>query len=286
MKSALPKLAVFDIDGTIAVKGKIPNSVLQGFKDIRAMGCKTTVSTGRGYVRLKHALGDNFDSIVSDGALIVIEHGTKIIDKAGKVIFGAYFDEESINHVVDFVRSNLMMFDWAEVNIDDYSKKIPLSCFEEELVAELEEQRGYYAEVMHTSVGAFKERLLAQPVTNVSLRLRPHVVVDNLKLRFTRTPTDVIFQDGIMSFIKNNTNKSIALSYIANKLDIDIADTLVAGNAINDVEMLGTDAGWRVLVGKPETREVVLGYLHETDQVIEIESVESLGGYLSSLVSS
>lgn len=280
MTKLIPEFAVFDIDGTIATHGTIPESVLKGFKHLQSKNCITTVSTGRGYVRLKEALGEHFDTVVSDRALIIAEHGTKILDKAGNVSFGAYFDEPIIDHIVDFLRSNLELFRLAWFNLDDYSKKIPICCFEEGIVEEEQRKRGHYGEVFYTNVGEFKQRLLSQPITNVTFKLKPHIKVENLKLRFTRTPTDTIFQDGNMEFIKNNMNKAIALSYVADKLGFEVNQALVAGNAINDVEMLGTDAGFRVLVGDPTSRSVVKGYLQAADQIIEVESVEALGNFL------
>jgi len=51
------KLALFDIDGTIAEKGVVPKSVIEGIEHLHKKGYITTVSTGRGYTRLKEALG-------------------------------------------------------------------------------------------------------------------------------------------------------------------------------------------------------------------------------------
>ena len=50
-------IAAFDIDGTIAEKGVVPKSVIEGIEHLHKKGYITTVSTGRGYTRLKEALG-------------------------------------------------------------------------------------------------------------------------------------------------------------------------------------------------------------------------------------
>ena len=42
------KLAIFDIDGTIAAQGSIPRTVIAGMKHIQEHGYLTTVSSGRG----------------------------------------------------------------------------------------------------------------------------------------------------------------------------------------------------------------------------------------------
>ena len=108
--SQKPKLALFDVDGTIADKGQIPQSVIDGIKHLHHKGYITTVSTGRGYIRLKEMLGNLFETVISSEALIVIEHGTKIVDRHGKVIFGEFFNDREIDHLVDFTRANINLF--------------------------------------------------------------------------------------------------------------------------------------------------------------------------------
>jgi hydroxymethylpyrimidine pyrophosphatase-like HAD family hydrolase len=61
--SYVPKLAIFDVDGTLAERGVVPQSVLEGIKNLHDKGCSTTVSTGRGFVRLKEALGSYLASL-------------------------------------------------------------------------------------------------------------------------------------------------------------------------------------------------------------------------------
>src|ERR1035438_4052327 len=103
--SDFPKLALFDVDGTIAENSFVSPKVIEGLRHLRSKGCITTISTGRGYIRLKEMLGDNFDEIISPEALIILEHGTKIVTKQGSVIFGEYFSPREIDHVVDFARA-------------------------------------------------------------------------------------------------------------------------------------------------------------------------------------
>ena len=51
------KLAIFDIDGTIALKSSVSEAVVEGMRHLRSLGFLTTFSTGRGYVRAKAVLG-------------------------------------------------------------------------------------------------------------------------------------------------------------------------------------------------------------------------------------
>lgn len=278
-----PKLAVFDVDGTIAAHGKIPDSVLDGLRHLHDLGCITTVSTGRGYVRLMETLGSTFDSVVSPEALLIVEHGTKIVDSRGSTIFGADFNEQEIQHIVDFTRANIGLVKLVWFNPSDVSAKVPVWCVEEQDVQAETEKRGHYADVFTSPISDLQELLLQHRPTNVTLKLEDYVKVENLKLAFTRTETNVIFQDGNMEFVKNNTNKALAVEYVMNRLGIDTADLLVAGNAINDIEMLDVDCGFTLLVGPKQMRQTIRSYLSKTSGIIEIDTPAKLGTYLASL---
>ena len=281
--SAFPKLAIFDVDGTIATHGVVPDDVLEGMRHLHKRGCMTTVSTGRGYVRLKETLGDTFDTIISPEALIIVEHGTKIVDNQGKTIFGADFNEQEIQHIVDFTRANIGLVKLVWFNPSDVATKVPVWCVNEQDVQAETEKRGYYADVFTSPISDLQELLVRYKPTNVTLKLKDYVKVENLKLAFTRTETNVIFQDGNMEFVKNNTNKALAIAYVVNRLGIEAADLLVAGNAINDVEMLDVDCGFTLLVGPDEIRQTIRSYLSKTDNIVELNTPADLGRYLSSL---
>ena len=274
-----PKLAIFDVDGTIAVDGKVDPTALDGIKHLKSRGCITTLSTGRGYARLKHVLGSSFNEIISDDAIIITEHGTKLVNKDGKIVFGEFLSSEEIEHIIDFVRANIDLYKLAWFNHED-SQKIYFWCaFESDLDEEIA-KRGHYAEVFTSSLGELKERLLKEHLTSLGFKLKEHVKVENLKLSLTRTQTNLIFQDGNMEFIRSNVNKGLAVLEVLKQLNISKADTLIAGNAINDVEMLDIGAGNSVLVGAEDYRKGILPYLSDPESIICVDSPASLGEYL------
>jgi hydroxymethylpyrimidine pyrophosphatase-like HAD family hydrolase len=276
-------LAVFDIDGTIAEHGVVPDSVLLGIRHLQELGYVTTVSTGRGYIRLRETLGENFDTVVSRNALIVLEHGTKIATHAGEVVFGAYFSEAEIDHIIDFTRANIDLFRLMWFNPLDLSKKVPVWCADEADLPGETAKRGHYAEVFTGTFGELRARLMSDKYSNITLKLRDHVKVNNFKLAFTRTPTNVIFQDGNMEFVRNNINKAIAIDYVLRTYDFGHERLLVAGNAINDVEMLNIDAQTRILVGEGDEPDLVLSYLATPESVIRVKDPAALGVYLQHL---
>jgi HAD superfamily hydrolase (TIGR01484 family) len=279
----MSKLAIFDLDGTIALGGKVVPSVLQAIDHLHELGYLTTISSGRGYSRLRQSLGDDFDRIISPEALIILEHGCKIVDHDGSDVFAEYFADDEIKHVVDFVRANSSIFSNARFNPSDVSRLQQVWCFDERDVQAVAEERRGVSDVFHGSIGQLRAALQQQKLASVSMTLKPHIKVENLRLVFTRTATNVIFQDGLMDFVKSNTNKGLAVRYVARELGVVLPELLVAGNAINDVEMLDLGAAHSILVAQGEVRHDILSYLSAPETIIHVDTPHDLGQYLLKL---
>ncbi len=277
------KLAVFDVDGTIGYRGKIPATVVEGFKNLHSKGYITTISTGRSYVSLKNVLGDLFDTLISPEALIIIEHGSKIVDKQGNIVFGEFFGKDEIDHMVEFSRANIELFQSSWYSPIDLAKKIQMWCIDERYFESTSNERSYYADVFKGSMGEYRNRLLNERLSCVSFRLRDTISVENFKLNFTKTNTKILFQDGIMEFLKANSNKGLAVEYVVKHLGIEKSELLVAGNAINDVEMLDVGPGISILVSDEENRKTILSYMSDPNNVINVSTSEELGNYLNSV---
>jgi HAD superfamily hydrolase (TIGR01484 family) len=281
--ASIPKLAIFDIDGTIAQHQIIPDSVLIGLAHLQDLDCITTISSWRSFNRVKHLFGNKYDQIISPKALLIVEHGTKIVDRSGRTIFGEYFSEQEKEHIIDFTRANVDICLFAAFDYENGNERTQIYCFYEEDVARIRLDRGHYADVTYASMGELKAIIMDQPITNISIRLKEHVVVQNLKLALTRSATTIIFQDGWMEFIKNNINKGLAVLYLEKKLSLTHDDLLLAGNAINDVEMLNISAARGIIVGSSEQRQEILQYLHAPDTIIGVDSPGELGHYLQTI---
>lgn len=278
-----PKLAIFDIDGTIAVHGAIPESVISGLKHIQSLGFVTTVSTGRNYVRAKDALGENFETVIAPDALIIIEQGTKIVDREGNVVRADYFHPNELDHVIDFSRVNQAMVRLVWFTSPDPAQKVQIWCKYPEDIEKENERRGAYADLFHCSFEELRERMAAFPISNVSAKLESFIAVENLKLHFTRSEIDIVFQDTMMEFIRNIADKSKAVLFLEQHHGIAVKDMLVAGNAINDVDMLNLAAGRRILVGSGPGTDIVIGHLTGPEEVIRVGSPEELGAYLQTI---
>ncbi len=277
------KLAIFDIDGTIAVKGKIPSSVVDGLRHLQSIGYLTTVSTGRGYRRMKDALAEHFEHVISPDALIILEHGTKITHRDGRVVQADYFSDAEKDHFVDFIRANEAMISFASYSLADSERKIQVWVKSEADIAPVLEERREYADVFHESYDDFKGRLRELDISHFLAKLESFVVVQNLKLKFTRSAMDLIFMDGYMQFVGSLSDKAKAIAYLEQFHEVKVADMLTAGNGINDIDMLNLPAGMRILVGTDAQAENVIGHLKEQQTLTRIESPEALGHYLQTL---
>lgn len=274
------KIAIFDIDGTIRTNGIVPDSVVTGLKHLQQIGYATTVSTGRGYIRAKEMLGEDFDTVISSDALMILEHGTKITDRDGKILFANYFQQNEIEHIVDFTKANEEIVKLLWFNPPVVSEKVQVWVLDPKHLPEETSKRSHYADIFTCSYDELKERLLAQPLSNVTAKLKEYIKVNNLKLHFTRSELNTIFQDGNMEYVRNIANKAEAVHYIEKKFNLQSEDLLIAGNAINDVEMLNLEAGKRILVGTSDTLKTVRGYLTNPEKTVTVENPEELGLYL------
>lgn len=254
-----PQLAVFDVDGTIkSLRMKnVPAEVLSGITNLHKLGTITTVCTGRPYVRLKEALGESFDTIISDDAMIAVEHGAKIVDKAGNVIVESAFDNDDIEKFIEFTGLNLDLVKFLAFNPGDISRKTQIWCPNPNDVEELTRNRSWYADVRSGSLVDVKELLYAQPISNVTIKTQDHIKVENLKIEFTGGSIKAIFQDGAIEYMKSKVNKARAIHFMRKHFGILEGNLLVAGNAINDIDMLNMKAGHRILVGEDGQQEIL-----------------------------
>jgi len=282
----LPQMAVFDIDGTItaAHSSSISDEVIRGFKHLREHGVITTISTGRSYVRMKETLGEHFDTIIGDKALISVEHGAKIVDKWGKVVVESEFTPKDIDKLTEFTGLNIDMVQFLAFYPADLSRKAQIWCPEPSDVEKTRQERGHYADVYAGSLIDVKEHLNKQLISSVSIKLKSFIHVENLKIEFTGGSIKAVFQDGALEYMKSKVSKARAISYMCKYFGIYEHNILVAGNAMNDVDMLNMETKYRILVGPDsKERETILGYTYAPERLTYIDTPDDLGRFLQTL---
>jgi hydroxymethylpyrimidine pyrophosphatase-like HAD family hydrolase len=87
----------------------------------------------------------------------------------------------------------------------------------------------------------------------------------------------------MMEFIRNISDKAKAVAYLGEHHDIPVEKMIVAGNAINDVDMLNLPAMQRILVGSGTASDAVFKQISNTSEIIRIDSPDALGLYLQKL---
>ena len=104
------KLGIFDIDGTIRIKEKIPKEIIKGFNSLWESGVITTVATGRGYVRIREILGNFFPKIVSQSAPIGVENGGRIsnTNRDTNIFYFPLTEEEIRSSLLLMTENNLL----------------------------------------------------------------------------------------------------------------------------------------------------------------------------------
>jgi HAD superfamily hydrolase (TIGR01484 family) len=277
------KLAVFDFDGTIAQDMIVSNSTLLAIKSMQAKGWTTTISTGRCYASIRHRLGDYFEQIISDGAPIMLSHGSKISTKKGETLFIADLSAEELHHVVDFIRANIEILGLIWYDLDNAEKEHKFFCRDTATYADNLSRSGY-ATVWEGNLTQLLNDLLTAPVSTVGVRIAEYLKVENFMLNFTRTPIRVLFQDGNMDFIKSNINKSLAISKMMDILNVQPDELLVAGNAVNDIEMLNISAKYRILVGEGVLSDNIFEQLYNKNEVLRVKSPDDIASTLQEIL--
>jgi hydroxymethylpyrimidine pyrophosphatase-like HAD family hydrolase len=282
----VPQMAIFDIDGTITEPHStvLSKEILDGFAHLRAKGVITSISTGRPYIRLKEVLGDSFDNIIDDEALLSVEHGAKIVDKSGNVVAQSAFTSADIDKLIEFTSLNLDMVVFLSFNPGNINRKSQIWCPEPSDLEEITQKRSWYADVYAGSLLDVRDRLYAEPICNVTLKLKSFIHVENLKIEFTGGSIKALFQDGQLEYLKSKVTKARAITYMYKHFGIYEKHILVAGNAINDINMLNMETGHRILVGpESEDRETILGYVNDTSNLKLLNTPQDLGKYLQTL---
>lgn len=277
------KLAIFDIDGTVKTKGAVPQEVRDGIAHLQSRGYVTTVASGRVFVRAKMAFEDAYTDVVSEDAYLIVEHGTKIVSRDGIVLKADYFRENEIQHVVDFLASNEEMIRYAWFAYPDPTERLQAWCKSEEVVLNLAPERGSYSDLFQCSFDELRSRLLVHSLSSITVKLEDFIKVENLKLHFTKSEVDCIFQDGTMSFVRNIGDKGKAIRFLEETYGVSIANMLIAGNAVNDVDMLNLPAGHRILVGAGAQSDGVLERIRDPKSVVRVATPAELGKYLSTI---
>lgn len=202
------KLVVSDFDGTLLPYGEksVSEATVQYIKKLIRLGVKFAVASGRTYselVSLLPTLADEMYFICNDGSLII--HKNKILFKKqfSKGILPYFFDAD--------IFKGAMLYSLGKV----YT------------IGDVKGLQSYGK----TPVKATRHFEINDDVYKISANLRSFELVDTKDYR-------VHYSDGYMAeFVSPYANKGVALNNLQLHLGIQTFDTVVMGDADNDVAM-------------------------------------------------
>lgn len=203
---------VSDLDGTLLPHGKksIPEKTLDCISKMQEKGIKFCVASGRSYVELKHlfsSLEKPIYYICSDGALCIYKENTLF---ETPIPLNLKTDEKAIAYSKYTVfASDINQPFYREALIRFRNHVLPLSQAENEKIYKL------------------------------ALHRAPLINIDGL--------TKIFKSNEWQEFVADGVNKGVALSALQKIIGVSEKETLILGDAKNDIPM--TNLGTSILIG-------------------------------------
>lgn len=224
------KLLFTDLDGTVLNHGQFRESVRRTVKKLKENGVTVVVATGRPYctaLPIARELG------LADGYVIVF-NGSQIYYK-GQLVYNDMLSRDRLRFIVESGRRlNASQVVWlgdklyAEQKNEQtlsYQERTPVQCNFVDDLTELEGATKVLWNNSEEEVARFFQEMKNTEGVNVH-------------------PSHPLF----LEFVGRNCSKGIALKYVADKLGVDISDTVAIGDSFNDLSMI-TQAGFGVAMG-------------------------------------
>lgn len=261
----IPQLIVTDIDGVIAIDGKLDPTVKGALKWLRTHGVLYTVATGRGYYRFRDcvpkALAPTFPLILENGGRICEPDGTPL-----RV-------QPIAQHTIPLLRKNMGRkfvrgVDFFQMDDNRYVvlehpglQTSPGKAFlPERLVA-----------ARYNTVDAFFAHLRTARCCKLT-----YFTHDGKHLRFPKQ-VNSSRNENYDTVMRRRVSKGTALRFLCREHGLSLTNVLIAGNDYNDLELFKLPARWRIAVGDDCPELVKLA----TDWV---PNPQALGQYLAQFI--
>lgn len=268
------KLGLFDYDGTIATRGNIPKTVLNGLVNLHSQDILTTVTTGKTIKQLHHRLEDYWSKVVSSGVPVSTENGGRLSENDKNVKFHPIQNDEisAVMDVVDKQKRSIIAVAYQPEEIN--SNLIVWSPNSRNLQDINAEDDSVSVYPMLTVVEFFHKVQNDKPCMLVVAS------ADNNVIESFPDGLNFVTNEGVININSNNVNKGTGLIELSELVGIPLPNIMVAGNDKNDISLIETHAGTKIWIG-----DKLPNYEIYSD-VIQITSPESFGKYLSGLQTS
>ena len=209
----MSKIFFFDIDGTLAMRGMIPEGNLEMLDDLKAKGYKTFICTGRVVSYAKKLFGQHVTGYIGCNG--------RYIDENNECLYGKSFSEEELNNLISRFKALKIGYTFAAKEITYYEN------LSEEEEINLHKQYG-------DKVKPLSE--CNEPLYTFDLffeKYRLQELIDYFK-------GEIILNDhhnGSADCTTVSFDKGSAIKYLLEYYHIDHSDSYAFGDGYNDVYM-------------------------------------------------
>lgn len=242
------KLLASDLDGTLLLKGekKLNTRIFKSLTGLKASDAQFSVASGRTYgelLRIFEDLKKDTYFIALDGALVV---------KNGESLYGTPFSKEDlefINNLDEFVLHGKYM-SYVKSGYPYFIRKIKA------------QYNNHVTEIKDVS-----------EIKDCTFKL---VLYKNFRI-LKDIPFDMVYKDNTLcEFVKNNTNKGLALKFVMDIVGATPEDTFAFGDSENDKEFLKlSQNSYAVKNAKHEIRKLCKFYTDDIASTIDMLAKEA-----------
>lgn len=233
------KLAVFDVDGTLIVKGNrtLLDSTVESLKQLQKQGVSLVIASGRPpfYMEQKLIEQVSFD-------YYICSNGTCILDKDQNRIWQSDISKESVEKISALYKQENMdgMF-----LFDD-------GCYAYHGVEHVKEQMMLFVgrcDKLHDNTEKCDRHLTSLPFANIT-----YIKEDAIRAKFEEATPELLYErfgvEGLDVYPKG-VNKATGVKHICEIMNISMEDTIAFGDDLNDICMLEA-CGMSVAMGSAQ----------------------------------
>lgn len=284
------ELGIFDIDGTVRTKFEqiqangqkkeikgIPEEVKAGFRHLwEENNILTTVLTGRGYLRMRETLGDEFPNLISPDKNLKItplglENSARITNRKGKNIKYHPLKKDELISVLSQVDKNTGEIEFVAYYPKKEDERPVIWVPDAEKKEHYLRTYGYFAEISGIPINELEKRMKQEEPC--MFMIRPQTMSSDLHTVFKGA--NIVINEGEYNIMTQGINKGSGINDISEITDIPLVNTLFAGNDDNDRAAFNMPVGLKIVVGDTLAND----YRREKNVVL-VPSPQALGEFL------
>lgn len=226
------KIIFIDVDGTlVGFNGEgeyIPDSAIEAVHQARANGHKVYLCTGR-------SKGELYDYIMEVGFDGVVGAAGGFVETDGKMIFHKPLSPETVTEMVDFFKTNGVMY-YLESNAGLFCDRKAIAAFAGKYFPGMPLDKGFFGAMKDVSLvdicDVNKVTFMSDTLTYD--QIAEHFGKDYGMVKMSYGPG--LENSGEIAHL--GINKATAIELLLDYLHADRADTYAFGDSMNDTEMM------------------------------------------------